>query len=141
MYENIEEGFSLYMCSQRFLGFLTDREQRKVWGVNILYLLGFPILCCMILIGALNDDAADVRAEASTLLGKLHEATWAEPLLSPKLSDPVAQVRKNAALALMKLEAVGATPLLQQLAESESDPGVQAVFRLAINQLNPDDQG
>jgi bilin biosynthesis protein len=92
-----------------------------------------------LLIGALNDDAADVRAEASTLLGKLHDATWAEPLLSPKLSDPVAQVRKNAALALMKLEAVGARPLLEQLAESESDPGVQAVFRLAINQLNPED--
>jgi hypothetical protein len=39
----------------------------------------------------------------------------------------------------MKLEAVGARPLLEQLAEAESDPGVQAVFRLAINQLNPED--
>jgi len=54
MYENIEEGFSLYMCSKRFLGFLTDREQRKVWGVGVLYILGFPILCCTTFIGGLE---------------------------------------------------------------------------------------
>ena len=60
MYENIEEGFSLYMCSQRFLGFLTDREQRKVWGVGVLYLLGFPILCCMTVIGGLEVGSSPV---------------------------------------------------------------------------------
>ena len=54
-----------------------------------------------LLIGALNDEADEVRAKASTLLGKLHDSAWAEPLLSPRLRDPVAQVRKNAALALM----------------------------------------
>ncbi|MCP4777267.1 MAG: HEAT repeat domain-containing protein, partial [Planctomycetaceae bacterium] len=56
-----------------------------------------------LLIAALNDEAADVRAEASTLLGKLDDAGWAEPLLTPRLSDSDQQVRKNAALALMKL--------------------------------------
>ena len=54
MYENMEAGFSLYKCSKRCRGFLTDQEQRKVWGVGILYLLGFPILCCMTVIGALE---------------------------------------------------------------------------------------
>ena len=54
MYENMEEGCSLYRCSKRCRGFLTDREQRKVWGVGVLYILGFPILCCMAVIGALE---------------------------------------------------------------------------------------
>ena len=54
MYENMEAGFSFYKCSKRCRGFLTDQEQRKVWGVGILYLLGFPILCCMTVIGALE---------------------------------------------------------------------------------------
>ena len=54
MYENMEAGFSFYKCSERCRGFLTDQEQRKVWGVGILYLLGFPILCCMTVIGALE---------------------------------------------------------------------------------------
>ena len=73
MYENIEEGFSLYMCSQRFLGFLTDREQRKVWGVGVLYLLGFPILCCMIMVGALkvNTDNCMMYADILLWLDKL----------------------------------------------------------------------
>jgi len=48
------EGHGCYHCTKKCQGFLTDREQRKVWGVGILYILGFPILCFMILIGALK---------------------------------------------------------------------------------------
>ena len=44
-------------CSVRCQGFLTDREQRKVWGVGILYILGFPILILMIVVGALKASA------------------------------------------------------------------------------------
>ena len=43
-----------YSCTRRCQGFLTDRDQRRVGGVGILYLLGFPILCCMIMVGALK---------------------------------------------------------------------------------------
>jgi len=41
-------------CGKKFEGFFTDREQRKVWGMGILYVLGFPILAFMIVIGALK---------------------------------------------------------------------------------------
>jgi len=44
-------------CGQRFEGFLTDREKRKVWGVGILYISGFPILLLMIVVGALKASA------------------------------------------------------------------------------------
>ncbi len=88
-----------------------------------------------LLIAALNDEAADVRAEASTLLGKLDDAGWAEPLLTPRLSDSDQQVRKNAALALMKLDASNVIPKLNELINSEEDAGVKSVFKLAINQL------
>ena len=54
MDESETQGHSCYKCSRRCQGFLTDREQRKIWGWSILYVLGFPILCCMILIGALK---------------------------------------------------------------------------------------
>lgn len=88
-----------------------------------------------LLIAALNDEVADVRAEASTLLGKLDDAGWAEPLLTPRLSDSDQQVRKNAALALMKLDASNVIPKLNELINSEQDAGVKSVFQLAINQL------
>ena len=54
MYKRMDGNGGCYQCTKRCQGFLTDREQRKVWGVGILYLLGFPILMCMILVGALK---------------------------------------------------------------------------------------
>ena len=47
-------GFEWSKCYRRCEGFLTDREQRKVWGEGILYVLGFPILILMIVVGALK---------------------------------------------------------------------------------------
>jgi len=44
-------------CGKRCKGFFTDREQRKVWGMGILYVLGFPILLLMIVVGALKASA------------------------------------------------------------------------------------
>jgi len=41
----------------RCQGFLTDREQRRVFGVGILYVLGFPILILMTVVGALKATA------------------------------------------------------------------------------------
>jgi len=55
MYEKMDnDGHTCVTCYQCTKGFLTDREHRKVWGVGILYLLGFPILCCMVVVGALK---------------------------------------------------------------------------------------
>ena len=47
-------GFNCENCGKKFEGFLTDREQRKVWGMGILYVLGFPILLHMIVVGAIK---------------------------------------------------------------------------------------
>ena len=88
-----------------------------------------------IVINALRDSHIDVRAEATTLLGKLHDAPWASPQLQPLLSDPSSQVRKNAALALMKLEARDSLPLLHSQLECEAEADVRAVFKVAIDQL------
>lgn len=41
-------------CGRRCEGFLTDREQRKVWGIGILYVLGFPLLLLMVVVGSLK---------------------------------------------------------------------------------------
>ena len=89
-----------------------------------------------LVVQALDDDSSDVRAEASTLLGKLHDLEWALPLLTPKLGDNNSQVRKNAALSIMKLEAHDAIPILKEYEAKESDENVKIVFRLAINQLS-----
>lgn len=39
--------------------FLTDREQRKVWGVGILYVLTFPVLLIMLVVGAVRAKSLD----------------------------------------------------------------------------------
>ena len=84
----------------------------------------------------LKDSDRDVRAEAATLLGKLHNPAWAAPLLEPMLNDPEGQVRKNAALSLMKLQATASRPALDVRLSQEDQTDVQAVLKLAINQLD-----
>jgi bilin biosynthesis protein len=51
----------------------------------------------------------------------------------------VGQVRKNAALSLMKLRASRSIPALQTRLEGETQSDVQAVLSLAINQLSHQD--
>ena len=84
----------------------------------------------------LIDPDRDVRAEAATLLGKLHNPEWAAPLLEPMLADSEGQVRKNAALSLMKLQAKTSISALEERLSQEDQTDVQAIFNLAINQLN-----
>ena len=88
-----------------------------------------------LLTDALKDVDEDVRAEASTLMGKLNDSQWALPLLLPNLNDGSALVRKNAALSLMKLEDPTAIKALESRCEQESDEGVKPILRLAVNQL------
>ena len=91
-----------------------------------------------LLTDSLNDPSAEVRAEATTLLGKLHDSEWGEPLLLPKLDDQDPDVRKNAALSLMKLGAIHAIPAIQALVDNENNETVLAIFKLSINQLQKD---
>jgi len=85
---------------------------------------------------ALEDVSADVRAEAVTLIGKSCDAEDVETLLLKKLSDEDTQVRKNTALSLMKLDALGSIQQLKLAEQKEDDPDVKAVIRVAINILS-----
>ena len=87
---------------------------------------------------SLGDPDTAVRAEAVTLLGKLHNPEWATPKLTPLLEDDEGQVRKNTALSLMKLQAVEAIPALRRCCEQEAQDDVKAVLALAIKQLDQD---
>ncbi len=88
-----------------------------------------------LLINALSDPYAEIRAEAVTLLGKLDDMGNAGPLLIPLLSDSDIWVRKNSALSLMKLRATSSLNALQERAKVEDDAIVLNVVKLAIAQL------
>ena len=88
-----------------------------------------------LLTDALNDDDDEVRAEASTMMGKLNDSQWALPLLVPNLNDASALVRKNAALSLMKLEDPAAIEALEKVHATESDGEVKPILTLVITQL------
>ena len=83
----------------------------------------------------MGDPCSEIRSEAATLLGKLEDSEWAEPLLIPALSDPDNWVRKNSALALMKLGAINSIPHLKGRIAIENDQIIRNVLDLSINQL------
>ena len=59
-------------------------------------------------------------------------------MLSRKLVDQDTQVRKNTAIALMKLEAFNTIESIEAAKSTEKDKSVQAVFNVAINILSRD---
>ena len=87
---------------------------------------------------ALDDISPDVRAEAVTLIGKSCDAEDVEHMLRRKLIDENNQVRKNTAMALMKLEAYNSVESIEKAKSTEADESVQAVFNAAINILSRD---
>ena len=90
------------------------------------------------LLKAVNDESSEVRAEAVTLIGKSCDAEDVQNLLIQKLSDSDTQVRKNAALSLMKLTAYEAIEGLSNAAEIEPDIEVKKVIEVAIKILGKD---
>ena len=87
-----------------------------------------------ILLNALQDQNAEVRAEAATMAGKSLEAEEYQ-CLTELLQDTDSQVRKNAALALMKMDGVQAIESLNNAVKKEEDEQVKAVFKVASTQL------
>ena len=79
-----------------------------------------------------------MRAEAVTLIGKSCDAEDVEYMLCKKLIDEDNQVRKNTAMALMKLEAYNSVESIEIAKSAETDESVQAVFNVAINILSRD---
>ena len=87
-----------------------------------------------ILLNALKDQSAEVRAEAATMAGKSLEAEEYQ-CLTELLHDTDSQVRKNAALALMMMDGVQAIESLNNAVKKEEDEQVKAVFKVASTQL------
>ena len=60
-------------------------------------------------------------------------------MLLARLEDQHPQIRKNAALSLMKLQATEALGELRRRKSMEKDQGVITILQLAIDQLVVDD--
>ena len=90
------------------------------------------------LLKALSDQSSEVRAEAATMVGKTLEPEDASDKLCELLSDESVQVRKNASLALMKMEAEEAVGPLKNAEAIEKDDQVKSVMNVAIKVLVQD---
>ena len=88
-----------------------------------------------VILNALTDSCSEIRAEAVTFLGKMDDADSSSMMIKPLLSDSDAWVRKNSALALMKLRSITSIEAIEERIESEKDEVVLNVFKLAVNQL------
>jgi bilin biosynthesis protein len=86
------------------------------------------------ILNALQDVAPMVRSEAAAALGKLSNPAVV-PQLIGLLNDPEGDVRKTAAMALMKIgERDAIAPLRTALAQ-ETDDSIKPALNLAIDQL------
>ena len=88
------------------------------------------------LIKALSDDASEVRAEAATMAGKTLEPEDVSKQLCRMLKDQSEQVRKNTALALMKMEATDAINCIKDAIKTENEEQVRSVMNVAVNVLS-----
>ena len=88
------------------------------------------------LIKALSDEASEVRAEAATMAGKTLEPEDVSNQLCKMLKDESEQVRKNTALALMKMESIDAVDRIKDAIKTEKDEQVKSVMSVALNVLN-----
>ena len=75
-----------------------------------------------------------------SLIGKSCDAEDVEELLTKMLIDEDLQVRKNTAMALMKLGAINKIEAIREAKSIESNESVAAVFGVAINILSRDAQ-
>ncbi len=89
-----------------------------------------------LLLNALNDSSIEVRVEATKLIGRLNKKSWGESFLIKQLNDKEELVRKNAALSLMSLNAIGSLEQLIIKISEEKNNDVIKVYELVINQLN-----
>ena len=88
-----------------------------------------------LLIAALQDSEAMVRAEAATALSQLDESPELISALISCLEDTHGEVRKNVALALMKLGDRNILDPLQAALEREREENVKKAIALAISRI------
>ena len=89
----------------------------------------------LLLINALSDQDSEVRAEAATIVGKSMDYEEVAKHLHKLLKDEYSQVRKNAALSLMKMDSVVSINDIEQSIQKEADEQVKKVLIVAKNQL------
>eukprot|EP00177_Eucheuma_denticulatum_P002462 GFKZ01004426.1.p1 GENE.GFKZ01004426.1~~GFKZ01004426.1.p1 ORF type:complete len:404 (+),score=62.10 GFKZ01004426.1:89-1213(+) len=88
---------------------------------------------------ALADDSAEVRAEAVTALANAGCVDEAYRIVA-MLADANVELRRCAALALMKLGVVAVVPRLRDVQRDDTeDPGVRSVAKLAADCLERED--
>lgn len=87
-----------------------------------------------LIISGLSDRSAMVRSEAAAALGKLSNPDVV-PHLTTRLDDADGDVRKTAAMAMMKIGDGSAIVPLQAALAQEADESIQPVLHLAISQL------
>lgn len=88
-----------------------------------------------LLIAALQDSEAMVRAEAATALSQLDESPEVIATLLACLEDGEGEVRKNVAFALMKLGDRSILEPLQAAGQREPEEGVKKAIAVAISRL------
>ena len=88
-----------------------------------------------LVVNALDDPAIEIRAAATSVLGKLNDPIWAQPHLINKLRDKDSCIRKNAALSLMKLNSKDSISELKKTFRVEKDKEVINILKLAISNL------
>lgn len=88
-----------------------------------------------ILFKALDDSSIEVRAEATKLIGRINQKEWGESVLIKQLHDNEEIVRRNAALALMNINAINSIDELKARIKDETNNEVIKVMKLAISQL------
>ena len=72
------------------------------------------------------------------MIGKSYDAEDVQDLLVKRLTDTNNQVRKNAALSLMKLGAIESIDALTNAEDQESEEDVKKVLNVAIQILKRD---
>ena len=84
---------------------------------------------------ALNDSAPQVKAEAATALANCH-CTNQAPVIAEFLKDQDMELRRSAALALLKMGDVAYIPVLQERVDDDTEEdSVRSVARLAVTAL------
>ncbi len=88
-----------------------------------------------LLLKALNDQSSDIRTEATALIGKLQDSSWAKNLLIHKLDDKSPKVRKSAAISLMRSKDKSIINQLYKRKKEEDDPEIVKVLKATIELL------
>ncbi len=84
---------------------------------------------------ALEDESDEVQIEAIRLMGVLEEYTWDLELLASKLKSSHPDVRKQAALSLMKINEKDQLKNLKSSLKIEKNNDVKLILKLAIKKL------